>query len=105
LKPNDDRDALEIQMNWENLIISSTINLGFGHSLEVYPNPAEDILYVKGIRESKAGQVFFYDPAGRLLMSAQLSPAINVSELMSGFYYMRVHTAEGFSNAVPLYKR
>lgn len=105
LKPNGDREALEIKMNWEDLIISSTVNLGHDRQIEIYPNPVSDVLFVKGIIDNEPGQLSIYDPAGRLMLSSPMRSSIELGNLQTGIYYLLLQNAEGNTAAVPLYKK
>lgn len=72
-----------------------------GTKLEIYPNPAEDILNVKGLESGSILRLL--DMNGHeLQVSRQTS--INVSNLPSGAYLLEVSNAKGQSR-VPIYVR
>ncbi|HPE77072.1 MAG TPA: T9SS type A sorting domain-containing protein [Draconibacterium sp.] len=60
----------------------------------LYPNPVQDVIYLKGGEELNGKLVNFavYDQAGKLLLSNKLQdPQINVSSLKAGNYYLVVY--------------
>jgi len=60
----------------------------------LYPNPVQDVIYLKGGEELNGKLVNFavYDQAGKLLLSDKLQdPQINVSSLKAGNYYLVVY--------------
>jgi hypothetical protein len=66
--------------------------------LALYPNPATDVLTVEA--GGKAAQVTFYDTQGLVkkelhLKNTMQKTAINLRDLPTGLYYVRVRTQEG----------
>lgn len=62
----------------------------------VYPNPAQDIIFVRSLSGSNAeATVNVFDSYGRLVISAQPSGSIDVSSLASGLYIVSIRDAEG----------
>lgn len=62
----------------------------------LYPNPVSDILYIKGLENQVEIQV--YDIAGRTLKTVETSAyntEINLSDLNSGMYFIRLASAHG----------
>ncbi len=63
--------------------------------LSVYPIPANDILYVSGLKEECLVQVL--DIQGKVVLSTQLNNStegINISQLESGVFFLRVFEQE-----------
>ena len=63
----------------------------------IYPNPTNDKLYIKA--ETEIEDVVVYDIYGRHLVtetpSLQDNVAINVENLKSGIYFVKINTNEG----------
>lgn len=65
-------------------------------AINIYPNPAHDKLYIKGIKGS--AEVSIYNSYGQPVINAQLSDnSLDVSMLPSGIYYL--HLAGEQTNA------
>ena len=66
-------------------------------NINIYPNPANDKLYIKA--ETEIEDVVVYDVYGRHLVtetpSLQDNVAINVENLKSGIYFIKINTNEG----------
>ena len=54
---------------------------------KLYPNPANDKLYISNIAEGTAYEIF--DRFGRKIMAGKYQHAISLNELSSGVYYVR----------------
>ena len=65
------------------------------NEVNVYPNPASDKLYVE--TESEVDEVEIYDVYGRQqpIVNSQQPTAIDVSNLNSGVYFVRIKTVDG----------
>lgn len=64
------------------------------HSISVYPNPVQDILHLQS--SATVEQISIYDLNGRLVKQiAHPESEINVSNLHSGIYLLKVRTSEG----------
>lgn len=76
-----------------NLSSESPNNLEFA----VWPNPVNDILYIKSQQFSSETSFTLYDVSGRLVKSGKMkiSEAINLSELVKGVYILKVFNSEG----------
>ncbi|GGD96802.1 T9SS type A sorting domain-containing protein [Planktosalinus lacus] len=63
-----------------------------GPQLSVYPNPASDKVYVKGLSREIAQEYQLTDVKGRLLRSGSMGPdqSIDVSTLETGLYFIKV---------------
>ena len=60
------------------------------NSLQVYPNPAQDVIYIHGEFES----IGFYDAQGRQIFVSKQS-RIDVSSLSEGVYLLKVEMPSG----------
>ena len=65
-------------------------------SINIYPNPANDRLYIEAETEIK--DVVIYDVYGRRLQSivnSQQSLSVDLSDLKSGIYFIKINTNKG----------
>jgi hypothetical protein len=63
-------------------------------NISIYPNPVKDILYFQS--SSTIEQVSIYDISGRMFKQfANSSSEINISNLASGIYLLKIRTEEG----------
>ena len=70
----------------------------------LYPNPASDKIYLKGI-SSEVESVQIYSVQGKLLQSLKnISTEIDVSQLKSGIYFMQLLSSEGNTSALKFIK-
>jgi len=59
------------------------------NSINIYPNPASDVLFFNGVAENDKIEIF--DINGRLLVSAQINnSSINIADLKAGAYFVKV---------------
>ena len=76
---------------------SDTTNLvsNYENRFEIYPNPANDILFINA--EDEINEVSILDIYGRQLPIAngQQPTAINISELKSGIYFIKIESDKG----------
>jgi hypothetical protein len=63
------------------------------HSIQLYPNPVSDILYVKANNETDFS-ISIFDLNSRLLMEKQNATTIDVSKLHNGIYVVNI-TSKG----------
>jgi len=68
-------------------------------SIDVYPNPSDDIIYIQSENEFKS--VMIYDVHGKLIYSDlnenNFKMQMDVSTLQKGMYIMNIETGEGIS--------
>ena len=78
----DENDTTNVISNYEN-------------NLKIYPNPANDIIYIEA--ENEIEEVVVYDVYGRqqTTVNGQQSLSINISEFNSGIYFIRINTTNG----------
>lgn len=65
----------------------------FDRYFTIWPNPASNILHIKGTPEVRSAQV--YDLNGRLLSSSLHTNDVDVTKLAIGTYLLKVHTEKG----------
>jgi len=56
--------------------------------ITMYPNPAEEMLFIGGIDE---GTIEFVDAAGRIVYTTSKVSSIDVSNLQSGVYFVKIY--------------
>ena len=61
------------------------------NNLNVYTNPAKDVLNIEGTYNS----VDVFDMFGKLIISSEYTKSINVSSLANGIYMLNINTEEG----------
>ncbi|MCB9222853.1 MAG: choice-of-anchor B family protein [Crocinitomicaceae bacterium] len=60
--------------------------------IAIYPNPATGTINIQGIQN---GTIEIYDLSGRMVYNNQISSVINISELNSGMYMIRLKDKNG----------
>jgi len=79
-------------VNWlefQALTLSTDDSISSNFNIKVYPNPAKDKLFIKGLRESSSFNI--YDITGRLMTSVEVekeSSEIDLSNLSPGVYLL-----------------
>jgi hypothetical protein len=69
-----------------------------GQELQVFPNPATDILYIKGtINEF---EIIIYNLQGQIVKTSQNVKTIVISDLTAGIYFIHIKTGRNKSAAV-----
>lgn len=73
-------------------------------NMEVYPNPANDIIYVKG---DNIQYVEIYNTVGSRVISKNVidSESINIADLTSGIYFVRIVDKQGNTTTTKIVKR
>lgn len=80
--------------------IRTPASIGHGprETFSIYPNPANDYIYVKN-ESDQYSQLFLYDISGKQIMKvrveAQQTKTLNLSELNSGLYLVKLQNSEG----------
>ena len=69
----------------------------FASSFNIYPNPVSDRLYIETLTQTQTLTVEIYDVYGRRqsMVNGQQSTVIDVSDLNSGVYFVKVVTENG----------
>jgi hypothetical protein len=61
--------------------------------LEIYPNPAEDVLYLNYNKDIELASIKLYDVLGRLVMTLNdVDDPIEVAQLDSGIFFVEIST-------------
>ena len=84
LTPNGAVHVIDVVLVPQQETETSLSNLRDNNDLVVFPNPAENIVSIKG--DFEATLVEFFDATGRLVKSTNITHNINVSNLESGIY-------------------
>ena len=71
-------------------------------TLNVYPNPAQNIIHIDGLDESLCDEIVIYDITGRAVKHYSYSNELNISELQNGAYMLRVVFKDGSNNTSKL---
>ncbi len=84
-----------VEMGKESTSIS--IAESFSGEIIIYPNPVEDILYIK-LPEGSAAKGFLTDSSGRKtgIVSAS-KPSINMADYPAGLYFLQIETEKGIT--------
>ena len=61
----------------------------------VYPNPAENSLFIANVRPADNGSIKIYDVLGKEVLNERLSSNVNISNLPKGMYSVELHTTDG----------
>lgn len=78
-----------------------TSDFEFSNYVSLYPNPANSILNISSKNTIEIQLISVYDVLGRLVITipnAQKISAIDVSELKSGSYFVKINSDKGISN-------
>lgn len=74
-------------------VFSKRINHGF----EVYPNPSNEMIQIKNLNDVSIESYQIYDQQGRLILESKFEDSIDVRQLESGCYQLRLNTDLGVS--------
>lgn len=73
------------------------VNENHLQQLNLFPNPANDIIYLNGISN---GNYFIYNSEGKLIRNSILSNStLHISDLSPGIYVLQIQTKENLSTA------
>ena len=74
--------------------VAASTNSSAVSSVAVYPNPASETLYLRGIAQD--AQVFIYDLGGKMVLNQQISGnSIDIKNLQTGIYMIKIEGKEG----------
>ncbi|KGL62296.1 leucine-rich repeat domain-containing protein [Polaribacter sp. Hel1_85] len=85
---------------WEDfasLDVLSVSNVKQNLNFNVYPNPVNDVIFIKGEDVDNAN-ISVYDFRGKMLLSSnitEISPEVNISTLATGVYFLKIKTQTG----------
>ena len=79
----------------------ATQDFDFGSYFSVYPNPAKDVLHLDAKNEIEVKAINIYNTLGQMVMvvtNPENNAAIDVANLKTGTYFIKVLTDKGTSN-------
>ncbi|MFK7776089.1 MAG: alpha/beta hydrolase-fold protein [Saprospiraceae bacterium] len=69
----------------------TSINNTFTNSIQVFPNPTSDYLFIRGIENFENHSIEIYHSSGQLVSRAKLqNDQIDLQNLPKGFYYIKI---------------
>ena len=83
-------------------ITGNNNNGGDNKTIELYPVPTRDRVSIEGVEGSECKEIFIFDLAGRLVKKYSYTKELNVSDLESGMYMLRVVRTNGKSDTSKL---
>ncbi|HYG04506.1 MAG TPA: MBG domain-containing protein [Chryseosolibacter sp.] len=90
-----------VEQSFEIVLITGVENNTFG--VRIYPNPADDFLHIE-IEKSAHNTIGVFSVDGKQMMSIQNAGTVNVSDLKSGLYLIRIN-ASGKTMTYKLFKK
>lgn len=60
------------------------------NNLTVYPNPANNVIYIDGVDEYNCKEILIYDLTGKAVKQYSYSNTLNVNDLNDGVYFLKV---------------
>lgn len=77
----------------------SSQDFDFGTYFTLYPNPAKDVLNIQAKQDLKINSIEIYNQLGQIVMaSTNTLNTIDVSNLASGTYFVKINTQKGSAN-------
>ena len=77
----------------------NTQDFDFGTYFTLYPNPAKDVLNIQAKQDLTINSIEIYNQLGQIVMaSTNTLNAIDVSNLASGTYFVKINTQKGSAN-------
>ncbi|NDW09745.1 glycosyl hydrolase [Dysgonomonas sp. 520] len=94
-----------IKLNWLNLLSPnhSSISKNKIADISIYPNPATDILNISG--EQTPTLVTVYNPQGKKLISKPKTKELDINNLVSGMYFVKIDIEDGSNKTLSLLKK
>jgi len=86
----------------ENLSVASK---EFSAQIQLYPNPVNEILFIQNNSAKTIESVEVFSITGQLLFSRKNSAEVNMSQLNTGIYLIKLITSEGISVTKKVVKR
>src|SRR5574343_13740 len=78
----------------------STQDFDFGTYFTLYPNPAKEVLNIQSKQDVNINSVEIYNQLGQIVMATTNAiNTIDVADLASGTYFVKVNTEKGSANA------
>lgn len=69
----------------------------FSAQIQLYPNPVNEVLHIQNNSAKTIESVEVFSITGQLLFSRRNSEEINMSQLNTGIYFVKLITSEGIS--------
>lgn len=66
-----------------------------GDAIELYPNPARDVVRIENVNDVVYRKIFIFDLTGRLVRQYPYSKELNVNDLQDGVYLLRAVKSNG----------
>ena len=63
--------------------------------MELYPNPASEVLHINGLESNQASQICIYDLTGKRVYQSSFEEEIPVANFNNGMYFISVTTSDG----------
>jgi hypothetical protein len=60
------------------------------YNIQIFPNPVDDVMKISGVKDGKSVQI--YNMTGQIVKSEEFKEMINVSEISSGIYILKINT-------------
>ena len=80
----------------QDLIFSNTEEPGSISDINLFPNPAADVLWIEAKHDHKIKSIGIYDLSGKLvLFTKQAGNQLDVSQLLPGYYRILISTEKG----------
>jgi hypothetical protein len=95
---------VSLDVEWEDVIISSVITAGDARQVSFYPNPVTDRIRFAGLDAADAGRVLVVDVTGRMVFQDMLRETLDLADLTTGTYYLTVEFADGTRGSGVMYK-
>ncbi|MEP6793922.1 MAG: T9SS type A sorting domain-containing protein, partial [Saprospiraceae bacterium] len=89
---------------WDGVIVSSTVDIGNGRTLEFYPNPVTNVIHFKGLSDQENVIITLYDGVGQTILQSSLKESVDLTSLHSGIYYISFFVDGKYSKMVPVVK-
>ena len=64
-------------------------------TLNIYPNPAQNVVYIEGLEADSCNEILIYDISGRAVKQSSYYNELNISELQNGAYMIRIVMNDG----------
>ena len=78
----------------------STQDFDFGTYFTLYPNPANDVLNIQTKQDLQVNSIEIYNQLGQIVLAVTNAVnSIDVADLASGTYFVKVNTEKGSANA------
>ncbi len=89
---------------WDGVIVSSTVDIGDGRTLEFYPNPVTNVVHFKGLNDQENVIITLYVGVGRTILQSSLKEKVDLTLLHTGIYYISFFVDGKYSKMVPVVK-